>query len=220
MVKNILFRTVIFSKFQFAKCKKFFLILQNIFFKISMQEFSEIEIVSLSQKPETRKQVFNYIVEKFKQPLYWHIRKIVISHTDTDDVLQNTFIKVWKNLDRFKGDSKLFTWLYRISTNESLTFLKQKHPKRFLFLGDVNKELLKTLESDSYFCGDRIQKKLQKAILSLPEKQRIVFNMKYFDDITYEEISQILETSVGALKASFHHAVKKIEAYLEKHQLD
>ena len=153
---------------------------------------------------------------KYQEKLYWHIRKIVIRHDDADDVLQNTFIKVWKSLDKFREASKLYTWLYRIATNESLTFLKQQKTKYLLPLEDHENSLKNSLMSDVYFNGDEIQLKLQKAILTLPEKQRIVFNMKYFDEMKYDDMAEILKTSVGALKASFHHAVKKIEKYLSE----
>jgi len=154
------------------------------------------------------------IVCKYQERLYWHIRKMVISHDDADDVLQNTFIKAFEALDRFREDASLFTWLYRIATNESLTFLKKKKNRYFLPLGDNLNQLEQTLESDAYCDGEEIQMKLQKAILRLPAKQRLVFNMKYFDELKYEEISEILKTSVGALKASYHHALKKLDKYL------
>ncbi len=157
---------------------------------------------------------FNLIVEKYKTQLYWQIRRMVISHDDADDVLQNSLIKVWESLDTFREESKLFTWLYRIVTNESLTFLKKKRNKYIIPLVNVERQLVNNLRTDEYFTGDEIERKLQKAILQLPEKQRIVFNMRYYDEISYEEMSEILNTSEGALKASFHHALKKIEKYL------
>jgi RNA polymerase sigma-70 factor (ECF subfamily) len=146
--------------------------------------------------------------------LYWHIRKIVIGHDDTDDVLQNTFIKVWKGLESFKGESRLYTWMYRIATNEALSLLRQKQRQRTSSIHPIEYELSRQLESDEYFTGDEIQLKLQQAILTLPEKQRLVFNMRYYDETPYEEMSEILETSVGALKASYHIAAKKIEELL------
>jgi RNA polymerase sigma factor (sigma-70 family) len=181
-----------------------------------MADLSDKEIMTLFREKESSDTAFNLLVNKYKERLYWHIRKIVIDHDDADDILQNTFVKVWKGLENFREDSQLYTWLYRIATNESLTFLKQKRTKFFLPLVDVERELSSTLESDEYFNGDEIQLKLQKAILTLPEKQRIVFNMRYFDEISYEDMSGILGTSVGALKASFHYAVKKIEKYLDR----
>ena len=156
----------------------------------------------------------HHLIEKYQQKLYWQIRKIVINHDDADDVMQNTFIKVWKGLENFKAESQLFTWLYRIATNESLTFLRQKQKQNTVSLHPIEYQLSKSLESDVYFKGDDIQMKLQQAILTLPEKQRIVFNMRYFDEMAYEEMSGVLETSVGALKASYHHAAKKIEEFL------
>ena len=178
-----------------------------------MSEYSDKELLALFRDIEKRNYAFNLIVRKYQEKLYWHIRKIVIKHEDSNDILQNTFIKVWKGLDGFREDSKLYTWLYRIATNESLTFLKQQKTKYLLPIVDYENNLKETLESDVYFNGDEIQRNLQKAILGLPEKQRIVFNMKYFDEMKYDDMSEILETSVGALKASYHHAVKKIEKY-------
>jgi len=179
-------------------------------------ELPDKELLERFRNPETRNYAFNLLVRHYQKRLYWHIRKILINHDDTDDVLQNVFIKVWHNLDNFKEESQLYSWLYRIATNESITFLNQKKKRAGIPLDDVSSFLANNLESDSYFKGDEIQTLLQKAILTLPDKQRIVFNMKYFDNIKYDEMSVILETSVGALKASYHHAVKKIEDYLTK----
>ena len=173
------------------------------------------ELVDLFREGDNPHYAFNLIVRKYRERLYWHIRKIVIDHDDTDDVLQNTLIKTWTALSDFRGDSQLFTWLYRIATNEALTFLKAKRTKFFLPLVNVENQLKNKLEDDPYFNGSELQQQLQKAILSLPEKQRIVFNMKYFDDLKYEDMSKILGTSVGALKASYHHAVKKIEELMD-----
>ncbi|MDA3954478.1 MAG: RNA polymerase sigma factor [Bacteroidales bacterium] len=178
-----------------------------------MSEYNDKELLALFKDVEKRNYAFNLIVRKYQEKLYWHIRKIVIKHEDSNDILQNTFIKVWKGLDGFREDSKLYTWLYRIATNESLTFLKQQKTKYLLPIVDYENNLKETLVSDVYFNGNEIQCKLQKAVLDLPEKQRIVFNMKYFDEMKYDDMSKILETSVGALKASYHHAVKKIEKY-------
>jgi RNA polymerase sigma factor (sigma-70 family) len=180
-------------------------------------EGTDKEIIDQFRNLETRNYAFNLLVREYQKRLYWHIRKILLDHDDTDDVLQNVFIKVWRNLDHFKGESQLFTWLYRIATNESINFLNQKKKRAGIPLDDVSAFLANNLESDSYYKGDEIQMKLQKAILTLPDKQRIVFNLKYFEEMKYEEMSKILETSVGALKASYHHAVKKIEDYLKKH---
>ncbi len=159
--------------------------------------------------------LFKLIVEKYSERLYWHIRKMVVFHEDANDVLQNTFIKAWKSLDNFRGDSGLYTWLYRIATNESLTFLKREKIKSFFTLTDSYKNVENTLNADPYFSGDDTQRLLYKAILSLPPKQRAVFKMRYFDEMKYEEISSILETSVGALKASYHHAYQKIQKIIE-----
>jgi RNA polymerase sigma factor (sigma-70 family) len=163
---------------------------------------------------EHREYAFNLIVRKYQERLYWHIRKMVISHDDADDVLQNTFIKAYLGLDKFREDASLFTWLYRIATNESLTFLNKQKTRFFLPIRDYQQHLERTLESEPHFDGDDLQAKLQKAIIRLPEKQRLVFNMKYFEEMKYEDMSAILGTSVGALKASYHHAMKKIEQYL------
>ncbi|CAH8290628.1 RNA polymerase sigma-70 factor (ECF subfamily) [Mariniflexile fucanivorans] len=166
-------------------------------------------------KSETHKeQAFRALITLYKERLYWHIRNIVKSHDDADDVLQNTFIKVFKNIHNFKGDSKLFSWIYRIATNESITFINQNAKKLQITSEEAQLFAINNLTSDVYFEGDEIQLKLQKAIATLPEKQQLVFNMKYFQELKYSEMSDILETSEGALKASYHIAVKKIEAYL------
>ncbi len=180
-----------------------------------MQDHSDQELLVLFRNPSQKNYAFNLIVKKYQERLYWHIRKMIIVHDDADDLLQNTFLKVWKGLENFREESQLYTWLYRIATNEALSFLKEKRKKYFLPLVDVERELSSNLESDSYFDGDELQLRLQKAILKLPEKQRLVFNMRYFDEMTYEDMSKILDTSVGALKASYHHASKKIEKYVK-----
>ena len=179
-----------------------------------MECYFDKELLEMFRNGETRNFAFNLIVNKYQERLYWHIRKIVVGHDDADDVIQNTFIKVWGGLETFREESQLFTWLYRIATNEALTFLKKKKVKSFLSMDDVESQLAKTLETDAYIDGNELQLKLQKAILKLPVKQRLVFNMKYFEEMKYEEMSEILGTSVGALKASFHHAVKKIEKFM------
>ena len=179
------------------------------------QKYTEVQLISLFQSGQ-KEFAFRQIVELYKERLYWHIRKIVISHDDTDDVLQNTFLKAWNALDNFRAESQLFTWLYKIATNESLSLLKNKKKRTIIPISGKEYDLAETLESDEFFDGDEIQRKLQKALLSLPEKQRLVFNMKYFEEMKYETIAEILDTSVGALKASFHHAVKKIEKYLSE----
>jgi RNA polymerase sigma-70 factor (ECF subfamily) len=179
-----------------------------------MNEQSEKEILKLFKNQDTRNYGFKMLVRTYQEQVYWHIRRLVINHEDTNDIVQNVFIKIWKNLDNFREDSKLFTWIYRIATNESLSFLKKKKNLFFIPMVDIEHKLESSLHDDPYFKGDEIQLKLQKAILRLPEKQRIVFNMKYFDNLTYEAMSEILKTSVGALKASYHFAVKKIEEYV------
>jgi RNA polymerase sigma-70 factor (ECF subfamily) len=159
----------------------------------------------------SRNYAFNLLVKKYQQAIYYHIRRIVIDHDDTDDLVQNTFIKIFQNMDGFREDAQLFTWIYRIATNEALAFLKSKRNKYFLPFVDVEQQLSNSLKDNQFFNGDQIQLKLQKAILTLPEKQRLVFNMRYYEEMKYEEMSEILGTSVGALKASYHIAVKKIE---------
>lgn len=174
----------------------------------------ENNLIKRLNDPKTQQMAFSELVKEFSESLYWQIRKIVIGHDDANDVLQNTFIKVWTSIENFRGDSKLSTWLYRIAINESITFLNKQRAQNNVSLDDADTYLISRLEGDEYFDGDEAQLKLQKAVLRLPEKQRIVFNMKYFDEMKYEDISEILETSVGALKASYHHAVKKIEEFL------
>jgi len=180
-----------------------------------MPEYSDIELLDIYRQDGKADYAFELIVRKYQERLYWHIRKILVSHEDTDDVLQNTFIKVWNGLDSFREESKLFTWLYRIATNESLSFLKKRKARNLLSFDDQN-SVISNLKSDEYFNGDEMDIKFQKALKVLPPKQRIVFNMKYFDNMKYEEISGILNTSVGALKASYFHAVRKIEAYIKE----
>ncbi len=177
---------------------------------------AEETLINELQHKATQEKAFEVLVNTYKERLYWHIRRIVLNHDDADDVLQNTFIKVYRNIDGFKGDSKLFSWMYRIATNESLSFLKQKSRKLGLNDGAYQDRLVESLAADVYFEGDAIQLQLQKAIATLPEKQKLVFNMKYFEELKYEEISEILDTSVGGLKASYHLAVKKIKVHLKK----
>ena len=179
-----------------------------------MAQIDDKTILSLFRDEKTRNSALTHLISKYQQRLYWHIRKIVISHDDSDDVLQNTFIKIWKGLTNFKEESQLYTWMYRIATNEALSLLKQKQRMNTSSIHPIEYQLSKSLESDVYFKGDEIQLKLQQAILTLPEKQRIVFNMRYYDEMPYEEMAEVLETSVGALKASYHIAAKKIEEIL------
>ena len=177
-------------------------------------QVEDSEILSKFQDEKTRNEAFNLLLKKYQQKIYWHIRRMVVDHDDADDLVQDVFIKVWKNLLGFRNDAQLYTWMYRIASNECITFLNKKKQKNNIPLDDVAYELADSLADSSYFNGDQAQRKLQEALITLPEKQRLVFNMKYYDDMKYEEISQVLGTSVGALKASFHLAVKKIEAFL------
>lgn len=177
---------------------------------------TEAELLLQLNNPHKRATAFSGIVRSYQERLYWHIRKMVLSHEDANDVLQNTFMKAWNGLDGFRGDAQISTWLYRIATNETLTFLANKRMRNLTSMDDDEALLLNNLKSDAYIDGDDLQIRLQKAIVTLPEKQRLVFNMKYFDDITYEQMEAILGTSVGALKASYHHAVKKIEKFFEE----
>lgn len=177
---------------------------------------AEEDLVRELQAKDTQEKAFSILVTTYQERLYWHIRRIVLVHDDADDVLQNTFIKVYKNIASFKGQSKLFSWMYRIATNEALTFLAQQSKKMGNADTDHQERMMANLQADVYFEGDAIQLKLQRAIASLPEKQKLVFNMKYYDELKYEEISEILDTSVGALKASYHLAIKKLEAFLKE----
>lgn len=183
-----------------------------------MKVYNENETLSelRSGDPAIQRKAFEKVVHYYSEKLYWQIRKLVLSHDDANDLLQNTFIKAWMSIDLFRGEAKLSTWLYKIAINESITFLNRQRAQNNLSLDDQELFLSQRLESDSYFDGDELQLKLQKAILTLPEKQRIVFNMRYFDDMSYDQISLVLGTSVGALKASYHHATKKVEDFLNK----
>lgn len=172
--------------------------------------------MALYQQPGTREKGFTLIVQKYQEKLYWHIRRLVINHEDANDVLQNVFIKVWKNLENFREDAQLYTWLYKIATNESLSYLEQQKRKSSVSLSDVETGLENKLKADSQFDANKLEWKLQKAILGLPEKQRIVFNLRYYDEMPYEQMSKVLDTSEGALKASYHHAVKKIEEFMKQ----
>lgn len=174
----------------------------------------DIDLVRQFKNERTRNYALHLIIKKYEKKVYWHIRKILIDHDDTDDALQTTFIKVWQNLINFREDSKLYTWIYRIATNEALALLKKKRTRFFLPLVDVEAELSQKIDDSSHYTGTEIERKLQKALLKLPEKQRLVFNMKYYEDMKYDDISEVLGTSVGALKASYHIAVKKIEKIL------
>ncbi|WP_089666845.1 RNA polymerase sigma factor [Gramella sp. MAR_2010_147] len=176
---------------------------------------SEDILVSRLQDSTSSQEAFRELISEYKERLYWHIRNIVKNHDDTDDILQNTFLKVYKNINQFKGDSKLYTWMYRIATNESITFLNKKARRLSITSEELQNKIIDNLESDVYFDGNEIQLKLQKAIATLPEKQQQVFVMKYFEELKYREMSELLDTSEGALKASYHIAAKKIEEYLK-----
>ncbi|KAA6344690.1 ECF RNA polymerase sigma factor SigW [termite gut metagenome] len=181
-----------------------------------MNPYNEQEVLILLQNENTQKDGFEMIVRQYSEQLYWQIRRMVFLHDDANDILQNTFIKAWLNIHYFRGEAKLSTWLYRIAFNECLTFLSKQNAINTVSMDDPAISMTQKLEEDSYFSGDKIQRLLQNALLSLPEKQRMVFNLKYYQEMKYEEMSEIFGTSVGALKASYHHAVKKIEKFLEE----
>ncbi|MEX6690803.1 sigma-70 family RNA polymerase sigma factor [Danxiaibacter flavus] len=173
------------------------------------------ELLYLFRQAETKEQAFTSIVKKYQEKLYWHIRRMVVDHDDANDVLQNMFIKVWNGLENFREDSQLYTWLYRIATNEALTFLDQQKKRSSVSLSDVEAGLSEKIKADTNFDSARLEWKLQLAIQQLPEKQRVVFNLRYYDEMPYEEMSKILDTSEGALKASYHHAARKIEDFIK-----
>lgn len=176
------------------------------------------DLVLLDQfrKPDTKEQGFTAIIKKYQEKLYWHIRRMVIDHDDANDVLQNMFIKVWKGLENFREDSRLYTWMYRIATNECLSFIEQQKRRASVSMDEVGEGLANKVKADSNFDANRLEWKLQLAIQQLPEKQRVVFNLRYYDEMPYEEMSRVLDTSEGALKASYHHAAKKIEAFIRE----
>ena len=182
-----------------------------------MDIYNEKEIIALLQDSARQREAFECIVKEYSEQLYWQIRRMVLSHDDANDLLQNTFIKAWTNIDYFRGDAKISTWLYRIALNECLTFMNKQRATTQLSIEDVQAEMLDKMETDLYFDGDETQKIFLKAVHALPEKQQMVFNLKYFKEMKYEEISEILGTSIGALKASYHHAIKKIEHFLKAH---
>jgi RNA polymerase sigma factor (sigma-70 family) len=175
------------------------------------------ELLQQFRQAETKEKAFTAIIKKYQEKLYWHIRRMVVDHDDANDVLQNMFIKVWNALDNFREDSQLYTWLYRIATNESLTFLQQQKRRSSVSLNDVESGLSNKVKAETGFDANKLEWKLQVAIQQLPEKQRAVFNLRYYDEMPYEEMSRVLETSEGALKASYHHAVKKIEEFIKNH---
>lgn len=176
---------------------------------------NEQEITAMLADKNQREAAFSAIIKQYSEPLYWHIRRMILSHEDTNDLLQNTFLKAWSNIDKFRGESQISTWLYRIAVNETLTFLS-KNKSEIISLSSPEGDIANKLESDTYFCGDTADALFNEAVSRLPEKQRLIFTMKYFQEMKYEEISKILDTSVGGLKASYHIAVKKIEKFLEE----
>lgn len=176
----------------------------------------EETIIKQLHNNATRDRAFTQLVQENKERLYWHIRRMVLNHDDADDVLQNTFIKVYRNIDKFRGDSAVFSWMYRIATNEAIDFLNKQARRHRISNEELRERMVNNLVADVYFEGDEIQLKLQQALATLPEKQLLVFNLRYYDEMKYEEMSEILDTSVGALKASYHHASKKIQEYLRE----
>lgn len=181
------------------------------------QELTDKELLEWFRDESTKEKAFTQIINKYKEKLYWHIRRLVVTHEDADDILQNVFIKVWKGLDNFREESQLFTWLYRIATNESITLIQKLKKMRSITINDAESVLSDKIKADEYFDAQKLEWKLQLAIQTLPEQQRIVFNLRYFDEMPYNEMSEILKVTTGALKASYHHAAKKIEAYLLNH---
>ncbi len=178
------------------------------------EQQSDIELLQQFKTDATKERAFTAILKKYQEKLYWHIRRMVVEHEDANDVLQNMFVKAWKGLENFREDSQLYTWLYRIATNESLTFLAQQKKRTTVSMSDDDYGLSNSVKADTHFDGNKLEWKLQLAVQQLPEKQKVVFNLRYFDEMPYAEMSSVLETSEGALKASYHHAVKKIEEYI------
>jgi RNA polymerase sigma-70 factor (ECF subfamily) len=181
------------------------------------EQKTDTELLALFREPATKESAFNVLVKKYQERLYWHIRRMLVDHDDSNDVMQNVFIRVWNALANFREDAQLYTWLYRIATNECLTFLEQQKKKATLSLNDLESGLSNKIRADKDFDPNKLEWKLQLAIQQLPEKQRVVFGLRYYDEMPYEEMSRVLETSAGALKASYHHAVKKIEDFILNH---
>lgn len=178
---------------------------------------TDSELLFQFRNPDTKERAYTALIKKYQEKLYWHIRRIVVDHDDANDVLQNVFIRVWNGLENFREDSQLYTWLYRIATNECLTFIEKEKKRAAVSLSDVESGLSEKVKADKDFDASKLEWKLQLAIQQLPEKQRVVFTLRYYDEMPYEEMSRVLETSEGALKASYHHAVKKIEDYILNH---
>lgn len=184
---------------------------------MASQNLEDKELLAQFKEPSTTERAYTAIIKKYQERLYWHIRRMVVDHDDANDVLQNMFIKVWKGLGNFREDSQLYTWMYRIATNECLTFIEQQKKRSSVSLSNEDNGLANQLKADKNFDSSKVEWKLQLAMQLLPEKQRAVFNLRYYDEMPYEEMSRVLETSEGALKASYHHAVKKIEDYILNH---
>ena len=184
---------------------------------MALTTLSDSELLVEFRNPVTKEKAFTYLIKKYQEKLYWHLRRMVVDHDDANDVLQNVMIRVWNGLENFREDSQLYTWLYRVATNECLTFLEQQKKRTSVSLSDVESGLENKIKADQNFDGNKLEWKLQLGIQQLPEKQRIVFQLRYYDEMPYEEMSKVLETSEGALKASYHHAVKKIEDYIKNH---
>ena len=184
---------------------------------MALTTLSDSELLVEFRNPVTKEKAFTYLIKKYQEKLYWHLRRMVVDHDDANDVLQNVMIRVWNGLENFREDSQLYTWLYRVATNECLTFLEQQKKRSAVSLSDVESGLENKIKADQNFDGNKLEWKLQLGIQQLPEKQRIVFQLRYYEEMPYEEMSRVLETSEGALKASYHHAVKKIEEYIKNH---
>ena len=184
---------------------------------MALTTLSDSELLVEFRNPVTKEKAFTSIIKKYQEKLYWHLRRMVVDHDDANDVLQNVMIRVWNGLENFREDSQLYTWLYRVATNECLTFLEQQKKRSAVSLSDVGSGLENKIKADQNFDGNKLEWKLQLAIQQLPDKQKIVFQLRYYDEMPYEEMSRALETSEGALKASYHHAVKKIEDYIKNH---
>ena len=180
-----------------------------------MTQYSDGELIDLFHNSDNPNYAFSLIVSKYQTKIYWHVRRLVIDHDDTSDIIQDVFVKAWQAFSNFRKDSAIYTWLYRIATNEAISFLNKKKRRNFISFSDLEHTLSEKLESDRFFTGDEIQKKLQKAILTLPAKQRAVFNLRYYDEMKYDDMSKVLGKSEGALKANYHHAVNKVEEYLK-----
>ena len=184
---------------------------------MALTTISDSDLLVEFRNPVTKEKAFTSIIKKYQEKLYWHLRRMVVDHDDANDVLQNVMIRIWNGLENFREDSQLYTWLYRVATNECLTFLEQQKKRASVSLSDVESGLENKIKADQNFDGNKLEWKLQLGIQQLPEKQRIVFQLRYYDEMPYEQMSRVLETSEGALKASYHHAVKKIEEYIKNH---